>query len=306
MVDVSIIIPTHNRAAWLRETIESARAASAAAEIIVVDDASSDETPRVCEQMDGIRYIRMETNIGTSAARNLAIRESSSDLVAFLDDDDLRLPGSLDGQIALMKQFPQLGLVYGRTYLGESRFGLPIGMVVPEECPRGDVYWPLLEGNFIATSTVVARKQALIDAGLFDPDLSVLEDYDLWIRVAERSWVDAVPEPVSVYRMRGEASGQKTSNRANHERRHKQLHQRLLSQGRAAAASWRKRRRTHGKHMNIIYGSLIHDSALALINGDSRSAREYLVAAARLNPFHLKAHVSLLWLFVRNLVARFR
>jgi glycosyltransferase involved in cell wall biosynthesis len=306
MADVCVVIPTHNRADWIAQTVESARAASRNAEIIVVDDASTDRTPEICRTMAGIRYIRLEENIGTSAARNLAIRETECEFIAFLDDDDLRLPGSLDPQIALLKQVPDLGMVYGRTYLGDSRYSLPIGLVVPEECPRGDIYWSLLEGNFIATSTVVVRKDAVAEAGWFDPALDKLEDYDLWIRIAERSWIDAVPEPVSVYRVRGETSGQKTSDRAAHERQHKRLHRKLLSEGRAARASWWKRRRAHARHMDIIYGSLIHDSALALINANPRAARDYLLAAVRLSPFHLKAHVSLLWLFFRDLVARFK
>lgn len=306
MPEVTIVIPTYNRSAWLAETVASAKAAASDAEIIVVDDASTDGTAELCRQMEGIRYIRVAKNSGTSHARNLAIAESSSDLIAFLDDDDLRLPGSLDRQVELLKRSPEAGLVYGRTMFGDWRFGLPTGLVVPEECPTGDVYWPLLEGNFIAMSTVVARKQSLIEAGLFDPDLQLLEDYDLWVRLADRYPVEALPEPVSIYRMRGESSGQKTSNRATHEQHHKKLHQSFLRRGRAAKASRRQRNRTHHRHMEMIYGSLIHDAAVALLNGNTAATREYLWAAARLNPFHLKAHLSLLWLFARDLVRRFR
>lgn len=255
--------------------------------------------------MDGIRYIRLSENRGTSWARNIAIEEATSEYIAFLDDDDLRLPNSFESQLRVLNEFPNVGLVYGRVYLGEHRFSLATGLIVPNECPRGDVYWPLLEANFVATSSVVARKQALLDAGLFDPQLEVLEDYDLWVRVAERHWVDAVDDPVAVYRMRAEASGQKTSNRAHHERRHKQLHSRLLARGRAGNAGWKQRRRTHSRHMNVIYGSLIHDAAVALTNGDPRSARDYLVAAVRINPLHIKAHGSLVWLLARDMLGRF-
>lgn len=302
MPDVSIIIPTRNRGSWLGETIESARMASSSSEIIVVDDASTDGTSEMCRGSDGIRYIRLEKHVGTSAARNRALEESACDLVAFLDDDDLRLPGSLDKQVDLLARSPSLGLVYGRALLGEPRFGLPTGMVVPPDCPSGDVFWPLLEGNFIATSTVVARKQALLEAGLFDPALEMLEDYDLWVRVAERFAFGAVEEPVAIYRVRSVTSGQKTSDRAAHERLHKRLHARLLRSRKAMGAPRSQRRRTHRRHMDIIYGSLIHDAALALVDGDAQATRTYLLAAVRIRPFHLKAHVSLLWLFARNLL----
>lgn len=306
MPEVSIVIPTFNRAGWLADTVKSARAACADAEIIVVDDASTDETPEICASLEGIRYIRLSENRGTSWARNVAIEESNSDYIAFLDDDDLRLPNSLEAQLRVLKDFPDVGMVYGPAYVGEHRFSLPTGWIVPDECPRGDVYWALLEANFVATSTVVARKQALLDAGLFDPDLDVLEDYDLWIRVAERHWLDAVDEPVAVYRMRAEASGQKTSDRAYHERGHKALHRRLLARDRAESAGWWRRRRTHNRHMNVIYGSLIHDAAVALTNGDPRSAWDYLIAAVRINPLHIKAHIGLVWLLARDLFRRFQ
>jgi glycosyltransferase involved in cell wall biosynthesis len=305
MPEVSVVIPTYNRAAWLPETIASARRAGGDCEIIVVDDASTDETPEICRAMDGIRYIRFEDNSGSSHARNVAIRESSGDLIAFLDDDDLRLPGSLDSQVALLKASPDIGLVYGRAFLGEPRFSLPVGMVVPEDCPAGDLFWPLLEANFIVTSTVVARKRCLLDVGMFDPSLHMIEDYDLWVRLAERYPLASVPEPVAIYRMRDAASGQKTSDRAAHDRLHKQLHARMLRSPRAAAAPARRRRHVHRRHMNLIYGSLIHDAALALLSGDSGATRNYLLAAVRLRPFHIKAHISLLWLFARNLLRSF-
>jgi len=271
-------------------------------EIIIVDDASTDDTPRLCRQLTGVKYLRLERNSGTSHARNVAIQESSCDFVAFLDDDDLRLPDTLDLQLDLLKASPDAALIYGRAFLGDPRFNLPTGRLIPEECPAGDVYWPLLEANFVTMSTVVARKRCLIDAGLFDTTLDTLEDYELWVRVAERYLIEAIEEPVAVYRMRSETSGQKTSDRAYHDRHHKRMHAALLRSPRAMAASRLKRRRTHRRHMSVIYSSLIHDAAEALLKGDTASAQAYLWAAVRLNPLHVKAHGSLLWLLARNLL----
>ena len=304
MPEVSIIIPTFNRAALLPDTVASARLAGSDVEIIVVDDASTDETPRLCRQMTGVKYLRLERNSGTSHARNVAIRESSCEFVAFLDDDDLRLPDTMDRQLEVLKASPDAALVYGRAFLGDPRFSLPTGRLIPEDCPVGDVYWPLLEANFVTMSTVVARKRCLIDAGLFDTTLDTLEDYELWIRVAERYPMEAVEEPVAVYRMRSESSGQKTSDRAYHDRHHKMIHAGLLRSMRALAAPRRQRRRIHRRHMNVIYSSLIHDAAGALLNGDTASAQAFLWAAVRLNPRHVKAHGSLLWLLARHLLQK--
>jgi hypothetical protein len=178
-------------------------------------------------------------------------------------------------------------------------------MVIPPVGYSGDVFWPLLEGNFIQMPTVVARKEALIECGLFDPDLDVLEDYDLWVRLAQRHSVEFLDEPVALVRMRSEDSGQKTSDRALHDRHHKMLHRGWLNSPRASEASPGNRRRVHCRHMRMIYNSLISDAANALLNGNVGSAQSYLYAAIRMNPLHPKAHGSLVWLHLRKHTLRY-
>ena len=97
---VSVVIPTYNRAALLDEALSSAGAQVGAGtlfdvEIVVVDDASSNETPAAVRRHPTVRYIRHATNRGGSAARNTGIAASSGSLIAFLDDDDLWLPNKL-------------------------------------------------------------------------------------------------------------------------------------------------------------------------------------------------------------------
>jgi len=95
---ISVVIPTYNRARLLPRAIESAQQAGADLEVIVVDDCSTDDTREICAGIADIRYVRLKTNGGLANARNVGIAESSCEFVAFLDDDDLRLPGSLDKQ----------------------------------------------------------------------------------------------------------------------------------------------------------------------------------------------------------------
>src|ERR1700720_1402043 len=109
MPSVSIIIPTCNRPQLLPRAVESARAAGTDVDIIVVDDASQDETAAICARLSGIKYIRLERNQGVAGARNVGILASSAEFVAFLDDDDLRLPGSLDWQVAPLAGPPRGG-----------------------------------------------------------------------------------------------------------------------------------------------------------------------------------------------------
>ena len=94
MPSVSIIIPTHNRPHLLPRAVESARAAGTDVEIIVVDDASMDETASVCRELAGIKYIRLEPNQGVAGARNVGILASSSEFIAFLDERNARLSAS--------------------------------------------------------------------------------------------------------------------------------------------------------------------------------------------------------------------
>src|SRR5205085_1410647 len=81
---VSVIIPTHNRAAMLRRAIDSAKLAGTDLEIIVVDDASTDETESICRSMTEVVYLQMDRNVGQARARNEGIRRSTGEYIAFL------------------------------------------------------------------------------------------------------------------------------------------------------------------------------------------------------------------------------
>src|SRR3989442_9020007 len=113
MPSVSAIIPTHDRPHLLPRAVESARAAGTDVEIIVVDDASTDETAEVCRNLSDIKYVRVERNQGVAGARNIGLFASTAEYVAFLDDDDLRLPDSLDLQVAALEANPEAGFVCG-------------------------------------------------------------------------------------------------------------------------------------------------------------------------------------------------
>ncbi|MDQ6624203.1 MAG: glycosyltransferase, partial [Verrucomicrobiota bacterium] len=182
---VSVIIPTHNRAALLPVAVESARRAGGEPEIVVVDDASTDATPQVCRSLAGIRLVRLEKNVGLAAARNAGIHASTGEFIALLDDDDQRLPDSLPPQLEALQDNPEAAFCYGQILLGENATGRWTGEVLPEKIFRGDIFWRLLRGNFIPGLTVVLRREALLAAGLFDPRLRQVEDWDLWLRLAQ-------------------------------------------------------------------------------------------------------------------------
>ncbi|MBC7931382.1 MAG: glycosyltransferase family 2 protein, partial [Rubrivivax sp.] len=120
MPNVSVIIATYNRPHLLPRAVESARKAGKDVEIVVVDDASTKETSEACRTLPGIRYVRVERNQKLGGARNLGILASTGEFITFLDDDDVRLPDSLDVQAEALAAAPEAGLVYGQTILGDQ------------------------------------------------------------------------------------------------------------------------------------------------------------------------------------------
>lgn len=291
---VSVIIPTFNRAALLPRAVESALAAGRDLEVIVVDDASEDETARVCAGIQGIRYLRLDQNRGVAGARNAGVLESRAQFVTALGDDDLRLPGSLDAQVRLLEESPHAAFCYGRVLVGDARRMLPTGEVVPARCPTGDIFWELLEGNFVPDLSVVARKSKLVEAGLFNPGLTGGEDWDMWLRLAERWHAVAVGEAVAVYRRADSTSGQICSDSVGMYRQLLRVQETALRLPRARAAPGASRRRVRRRLRNLAYEAMVFEAGQALAEGDRGSARAKFHEALRLRPLRASAGGCLL------------
>src|SRR5882672_5462569 len=206
----SIIITTYNRPQLLRRAVESAFAAGTNVEVVVVDDASTDETAAVCKELPGIKYVRVERNQRVAGARNLGLLVCSGDYITFLDDDDVRLPGSLEVQIKLLEANSEAGLIYGQAILVDQT-GKSTNQSYPVVSPQGDVLWELLGQNFIPCGTAVFRRSCLDRIGLLDQSLAGIDDWDLWIRIAELYSILALAEPVICWRRSTPASQQGTS-----------------------------------------------------------------------------------------------
>jgi glycosyltransferase involved in cell wall biosynthesis len=196
----SIIIPTHDRPELLPRAVESARRAGAEVEIVVVDDASTDATSAVCASFQDIVYVRLEERRGVGGARAAGIAASSGTYISFLDDDDARLPGSIDLQLALLDVAPDAALVYGQVYRATQSFSIDGRRPFPRVCPGGDVFWLLIGSNFIPSCSVVVRRSAIESVGGPAHDSTPADDWHLWLRIAERYPIVALPEPVAIYR----------------------------------------------------------------------------------------------------------
>ena len=287
MPRASIIIATHSRPQQLPRAVESARAAGREVEIVVVDDASSDETAEVCRGLSGINYVRLDRNQRVAGARNVGLVASRGEYLSFLDDDDTRLPGSLDAQLEALDQEPQAGLIYGQAILGDHE-GKAERNSYPADCPQGDIFWKLLSRNFIPCGSVVFRRSCLSSLGLLDDSIPGLDDWDLWVRIAEIYPIMALETPVIIWRRSTPASGQGTSRAAGLVSLSvQQFRNCWINLPRARTASRRARRAAWRAFSENMAEHLLWESARALRRGRLGQSLRDLAVLPRLSPLSL-------------------
>jgi hypothetical protein len=284
MTRVSLIIPTFNRPHLLPRCVESALAAGAGVEVIVVDDASTDATAEVCRGLEGVSYVRLERNQGVAGARNVGLLASTSEFVAFLDDDDLRLPGSLDLQLALIEAAPEAAFVGGGVVLADQNLA-PTGEVAVPSAESGDVFWQVVElGVHLIPSSVVVRRECLFEVGLFDRRIPGIDDWDMWARLAESRPVVLDERPVCVYRNPTPDSGQGSSALGRHMLAAVRHQAKLLSLPRALAAPAAQRRAARSNTRRRVADTLSWRAAEQLPRGAFRFAAANFFAALRISP----------------------
>lgn len=184
---VSVIIPAYNVTPFIGDALDSLRAQTFRDfETIVVNDGCPDSSnlERVLEPYRGeIVYIRQE-NQGVAAARNTALRAARAPLVALLDPDDMWEPEYLEVQTGLLAANPDAGVACANvTFIGETCFqGQTFLDMYPD---RGEItFCRLLSQQCRIFSSVTARRELILRAGLFDPALRSAEDFHLWLRLA--------------------------------------------------------------------------------------------------------------------------
>ena len=300
MSSVTVVITTYNRAQFLKRAVQSALQAGSELEVIIVDDCSTDETPDLCAKLTDVRYIRLTKNQGLAHARNAGAAESSSEFIAFLDDDDLRLPGSIDKQLCRMAADERIALCYGRALIGDARRQLPTGEIYPRDCPQGDIFWELLERNFIPMPSVLLRKSALLELGGFNTGLTLSEDWEMWLRISERFAVAAVEEPVAIHRKADPDSNQMCSDSAAICKQAMRVQQMALARTRAQTAARAKRRHVKSKLRDSAYELLMKDATTLIHNGHAESGRARLLDAFRFRPFRAVASGRLPWLLIKS------
>ena len=200
---VTVVIPVFNGAAWVADAIHSVLAQPVSlCRAVVVDDGSTDDTPKVLaafgDQIDVVR----QANGGLPAARNTGIRRSDGDLLIFLDADDLLPRGYVEAFVAAASEAPDAD-VFHSGWRGTDMEGRALYATEHPLPLDADPFHVLLSTGSPAISALCARRRAVVRTGWFDESLPMQEDWDYWLRLALAGQVfRAVPAPPFIVRRR--------------------------------------------------------------------------------------------------------
>ncbi|MCA9388845.1 glycosyltransferase [Candidatus Berkelbacteria bacterium] len=208
-MQISVIIPVFNSAETIAKALESVvKQTMQPAEIIVVDDGSTDQTARIVKSFQAkipIRY-HYQSNKRQAAARNLGASQAKGDWLAFLDSDDIWLPNKLAVQLEQLKKYPELDGVIGNYKIiedGQSKKFVP-------DIIKGENFSPavLLTANFFWLPVVLIKKSTFVKLNGFDESFRNAEDIDLGFRFCKSSQYRVFPQVIAHYLRRAKSSSQ--------------------------------------------------------------------------------------------------
>ena len=206
---LSVVIPTWNRAHLVCEAIDSAlNQRPGDVEVIVVDDASNDDTTEVLTRIygDRIRLLRLNQRLGAGAARNAGVALARAEFVGFLDSDDVWLPGKLDAELHVFEQFPDAQAVVSDSqnfYEHQADTASRFAQNGLQAATSGEVRWArecdwlwTNSTNTVHACSVTVRREALARLGptLFAEDLDCCEDWEFQMRVCHLCRVVVLPK----------------------------------------------------------------------------------------------------------------
>ena len=274
---VSVIIPTRNRPGMVVRAIRSvldqevagSPAPEGAIEILVVDDASAEETAEAVESLHRpeIRYLRHDRRRGAGAARNTGIEEARSDRLAFLDDDDEWMPQKLALQIeALDESSDDVGAVHCAFEVVSSVTGRVVH-TANRDRPHEGTPEAFLRSTGFPTSIPLIKKICFDEAGLFDTSLPGSQDRDMWVRIARRRAFLHVPRVLARHYIHGD-----------------QITADLKSKIRAKTMFLRKHGEALASHPDIMADQLERLGMMWWLDGDARKGTACFTKALGLQP----------------------
>jgi glycosyltransferase involved in cell wall biosynthesis len=212
---ITVVIPCHNAAKYIAATLRSVLAQPACQlEVLVIDDGSTDGSADLVEQsFSQVRVLR-QANQGVAAARNHGIAQAGHEWIAFVDADDIWLPGKLQAQWSRLQDQPEARMCYTGWKVWPTHEVEPDPALMAQlsaqanssdppqrRGPSGWIYPELLNDCVVWTSTVLAQRSLLQELAGFDASLHVGEDYDLWLRASRITPIVRVDVPFALYRL---------------------------------------------------------------------------------------------------------
>ena len=219
MPRVSVIMPAYNTAQYIGDAIDSVLNQDYPnKELIIIDDGSTDGTVDIIRRYEPAVTLLTQKNQGSAVARNAGLDAARGDYVAFLDSDDIWLPGKLTAQVTYMEQHPQIGMSYSRWRVWkpgpDGQFCAPESLNHSIDDPAastgiveegsGWLYNRLLFTSLLHTITVIARRDLIDKVGTFDTVLKRGQDYDYWLRASRVTEIHQLDQTLALYRLHGE------------------------------------------------------------------------------------------------------
>jgi glycosyltransferase involved in cell wall biosynthesis len=265
---VSVVIPTYNREKILIKSVQSVlNQTYEDFELIIVDDASTDDTDQVVSTFDDsrIEYIKHDENRGAPAARNTGIESSDGEFISFQDSDDEWDPRKLEKQMRVFEQSPpDVGVVYtGMIRKREDKkVYIPYSSVEQKE---GDIRHSLARQNFIPTQVATVRRKCFEEVSTFDGNCWPISDWELWIRISKQFQFKLVDEALVTGEVRPDSISKDTRTKVESRERIVNKHQSFFNNASLAR--------------QLFY---IGHGFMKL--GETRSGRAYLIRAVKVKP----------------------
>ncbi len=233
---VSVIMSVYNSERFVAEAIESVlRQTMRNFELIVVNDASKDRTGKIVKGFKDprMRYFEHKYNKGKSHAVNFAFRKAKGKYACIFDADDVMVNYKLEVSSKILDRYPEYGLLYGNAWVMDEESEIIGPLFFPSRAKRSiDDQFPnlrfsmprLRKAPFFSQGSTMFRMDAIRKVGGLDEKLKVAEDWDLWLRIAERYKVYYLPVPMYIYRVNPKG----LFSQAVKEKRHEEAKQYVL------------------------------------------------------------------------------
>ncbi len=308
---VSVIIPTYNCVEFVSDALDSVLSQDySPIEVIVVDDGSTDGTREVLGRYGDRINVFQQQNGGPAAARNLAVSKSKGEYLAFLDGDDLWLPGKLAVQMAYITSHPDARVVYGDWLVWRpdaTGHYAPLNKAPPrddfalDEGNSGWAYARLISHDCILHIIATVIHRSVFDrVNGFDESFRTGSDYDFWVRVSRHFPITKLRRTVAVYRQNATSITYRIRRENNG---YRLLKRAIDSWGlRDEAGNLADRRAVHRRLSDLAF---MHGYR-HFWSGDPRVALSSLWKASRHNPWRVKSHGYVVLAAIKSGLTLFR